>query len=75
MTDREQDIAVIEDHKGGNRYTDETILADVIRKLGWDAFTDEALALMAGGYERAADFRERINAENRARREKQDRAA
>lgn len=64
--DRETDTAVIVDHHGSNRVTDDIVLSRVFRTLGWDMLSEEALAMLAREYEAEAAFRERLAAENRA---------
>lgn len=73
MADREtraDDLALIEDCHGANPFTDELLLSRVFRRLGWAMLTDEAVELLAAGYEAEQRSRERINAENRALRER-----
>lgn len=64
--DREADLAVVVDHHGCNRLTDELLMARVFRRFGWEMLTDEALETLAREYEVDAATRERMAAENRA---------
>ena len=65
-TDRAADIASIVDHSGVNPVRDDMLMSRVFRRLGWEMLSDEALAMLAKGFEDEARISERMNAENRA---------
>lgn len=67
-------LAVIEEFQGIDLYTDECVFEAVRHKLGHNAFTDDALALMAEEYQRRARQADRVKDHNRRVRNSRQRS-